>query len=280
MYEQRIDRQHPGAIVFLVDQSESMGDGITGMPLTKATTVADQLNGLLFELVQRCTKAIGEPPRPYFAVAIIGYGTDQNGNPLVGSVLQGALADDWWAWTTDLAQHPLRIEERERAVEGAPPQKYVMPVWVDPFAGGGTPMCTALDNAGRLVRAWCDEYPAAFPPIVINLSDGESTDGSPSQWADRLRSLHTDDGNVLFFNLGIGGDDKMRLFDERAPSTASPHTMLLWEMSSELPEFMIEVARSQGFQISPGARGFGANADFRNVVSFLNVGTSVGHLLR
>lgn len=276
MYDQKIDRLNPGAIVFLVDQSESMGEPIPGMPQTKASAVADQLNGLLFELVQRCTKAIGEPPRPYFAVSIIGYGTDPDGNPLVGSVFQGSLAHESWVWTTDLARHPLRIEQRERA--GA--QTFRMPVWVDPFANGGTPMCTALDAAGRLVRSWCDQYTDSFPPIVINLSDGESTDGSPAQWAGRLRSLRTGDGNVLFFNLGIGGSDTALLFDEKPPNRASPHTQLLWEMSSELPDFMLDVAKSQGFSIKPGARGFGANADFRNVVTFLNVGTSVDQLLR
>ena len=35
-----------------------------------------------------------------------------------------------------------------------------------------------------------------------------------------------------------------------------------------------------GFTVAPGSRGFGMNADFRSVVTFLNVGTSVGHLLR
>jgi hypothetical protein len=32
--------------------------------------------------------------------------------------------------------------------------------------------------------------------------------------------------------------------------------------------------------VESNSRGFGSNADFRSVVTFLNVGTSVGHLLR
>lgn len=280
MYQQRVDRHNPGAIVFLVDQSESMGENIAGMPMTKAATVAEQINALLFELIQRCTKEMGEAPRNYFAVSVIGYGTDSGGVSRVGSLFQGALQESPWVWTSDLAQAPLRIEQRQRVDDRGVAHPYVMPVWVEPFASGGTPMCAAVNQAGRLVRSWCDQYPDSFPPIVINISDGESTDGNPAEWANRIRSLRTTDGHVLLFNLGIGGDDQSRLFDARLPAGSTPYTTLLWEMSSELPPFMLEIARSQGFDVRAGARGFGANADFRNVVTFLNVGTSVGPSLR
>jgi len=278
-YEQRVDRLHPSALVFLIDQSASMKEYITGTPESKAVAVAEQINGLLFELVQRCTKSLGEPPRPYFAAAAIGYGTDPYGNPEVNPVFQGALAKLPWAWTSDLAQHPLRLEERERSTPTGT-QRFTIPVWIDAIAKGGTPMCAALDYAGRLVRPWCDEYPNSFPPIVINLSDGEATDGNPVEWGRRLTSLSTSDGPVLFFNLGIGGSETPSLFSDRPPSGASEQTLLLWEMSSLLPPFMQDIARSQGFDVSENSRGFGSNADFRNVVTFLNVGTSVGHMLR
>ena len=42
----------------------------------------------------------------------------------------------------------------------------------------------------------------------------------------------------------------------------------------------LAAAHAQGFNVGPGARGFGVNADFRSVVTFLNIGTSIGHLLR
>jgi hypothetical protein len=278
-YERRVDRHHPSALVFLIDQSASMRDSIEGSPTAKAAAVADQINGLLYELVQRCTKTLGELPRPYFAVSVIGYGTDPQGRALVGSTLGGALAAQPWAWTADLAQHPLRIEERERtSPQGT--QRFVVPVWVEALATGGTPMCAAIDQAGRLVKPWCDQYPDSFPPIVINLSDGESTDGDPREWARRLTSLRTNDGETLFFNLDIGTSGAPVLFADRPPPGCSEHTALMWEMSSVLPPFMLDIARSQGFDVESNSRGFGSNADFRSVVTFLNVGTSVGHLLR
>lgn len=276
-YERRVDRNNPGALVFVIDQSASMSEQLHGVEVSKSVVLAEQINGLLFELVQRCTKAIGEPPRPYFAIAVIGYGTDRAGTSVVGSQFRGGLAGHDWVWTSDLAQNPLRIESRQ-VVDSSGTRQYRMPIWIDPFAAGGTPMCKAFDVTGRLLKSWCDQYQNSFPPVVINITDGESTDGDPAVWADRLRRLRTSDGEVLLFNLEIGGSGAPQAFLPHAPrSTAS---RLLWEMSSELPPFMQDIARSQGFEITAGARAFACNADFRSVVSFLNVGTSVGQLLR
>jgi hypothetical protein len=276
-YDRRVDRNHPSALVFLIDQSASMAERMVGTETAKAAAVAEQINGLLFELVQRCTKSLGELPRPYFSIGVVGYGTDERGVSRVGSLLGGQLAGQPWAWTSDLAQHPLRIEERERPTDSGP-QRYRLPIWIDPVAVGGTPMCAAMDLAGRMLKPWCDQYPDSFPPIVINLTDGESTDGDPSVWTQRLGSLGTTDGKVLMFNLEIGSTGDPQVFSNQAPR--GQNSSMLWNMSSELPPFMIDIARSQGFTVQPGARGFGCNADFRSVVSFLNVGTSVGQLLR
>ena len=276
-YERRVDRNHPGAIVFMIDQSASMNEQLSGAGVSKAAVLAEQINGLLFELVQRCTKAIGEPPRPYFAVAAIGYGTDRAGAPIVGSQFRGGLAGHDWVWTSDLAQHPLRVETRQ-ANDTNGTRQYRMPIWIDPSAAGGTPMCKAFDVTGRLLKSWCDSYADSFPPVVINITDGESTDGDPKVWADRLRSLSTNDGATLMFNLELGSGGSPQAFTAGAPRPR--YSKLLWEMSSALPPFMQDIARSQGFEVAPGARAFACNADFRAVVSFLNVGTSVGQLLR
>jgi len=279
-YERRVDRHNPSCLVFMIDQSASMSEHISGeIRISRAAAVADQLNGLIYELIQRCTKSLSEPPRPYFAVSVMGYRTDQNGKSIVGPLLQGALADRPWVWTTELAQHPLRLEEREHQ-SPAGPQRFTMPVWIDPLASGGTPLCDAMDQVGRLVRSWVDQYPESFPPIVINLSDGESTDGDPRPWADRLRSLATSDGNTLMFNLDVSSGDKPMLFPNETSRAMGKYGRTLFEMSSELPAVMLSAAAAQGFNVRPGARGFGMNADFRSVVTFLNVGTSVGHLLR
>jgi hypothetical protein len=281
-YTKRVDRHHPSCLIFLIDQSASMLDPIAGGAVSKAAAVAEQLNGILYELIQRCSKAHGEPPRPYFAAAVIGYGTEEDGTPNVGSRLSPQLTErSHLVWTTDLALNPLRLEQRERKGPGGDSISFRFPVWIDPFAHGGTPMCTGLNIAGRLARGWIDTYPDSFPPIIVNLTDGESTDGDPREWAERIKGLQTSDGSVLLFNVGITSEVATPvMFPAAQDQVQDRFGRVLFEMSSVLPEFMATAAQRQGFQVEAGARGFGLNADLRSMITFLNIGTSVAHLLR
>ena len=73
-------------LLFLLDQSASMQDGIAGgeAPQKKSEVVADALNRLLSNLAIKCAKEEGV--RDYFHVGVIGYGAT------VGSALGGTLA--------------------------------------------------------------------------------------------------------------------------------------------------------------------------------------------
>lgn len=280
-YSQRVDRATPTCIIFLVDQSASMYEPMAGTTTPKSVVVAEQLNSTIMELIQRCSKSHTEPPRPYFAVSAIGYRTDRSGAAIVESLVKVPNSSGDLAWTTDLAQHPLRVEDRTRETSDGSLQ-YRMPIWVEPLNDGGTPMCAALDRAGRIAHSWVQTYPQSFPPIVINLTDGESTDGPPSVWADRLTALATNDGNLLLFNimLASGANVNPVMFPNNRQQFRDHSGPELFDMSSELPEVMRSAAVRQGYPAEVGARGMSMNADFRAVVSFLNVGTSVGHLLR
>lgn len=281
MYTQRVDRATPSCLIFLVDQSASMYDPMAGTQTPKSVVVAEQLNTTVMELIQRCSKSHSQPPHPYFAVAVVGYRTDESAAAVVESCLDVPGQQGDLTWTTDLAQYPLRIEDRTRRTDDGP-LSYRMPVWVEPLNEGGTPMCAAMDRAGRIAHSWIQAYPQSFPPIVINLTDGESTDGDASTWAERLKQLQSDDGSLLLFNIMLATGEVLQpaMFPHDAEQLDDPAARQLFEMSSELPEFMRTAALRQGYRAEPGARGMSMNADFRAVVSFLNVGTSVGHLLR
>lgn len=278
-YTSRVDRNHPACLIFLVDQSDSMEDAIGGDTATpKQVAVADILNGLLYELILRSVKNPQEGPRPYFAVSILGYHTDPEGAARVVKGLRPPLDAHDVAWTPELASNPLRVD-RVPAPSGT--GVVSRPVWIEPRAEGGTPMFAALDRAGRIARSWVDDHPDSFPPIVFNLTDGESTDGPPHEWASRLRSLSSADGRLLLFNLNLSGDASAPLlFPSDADALPGEAARSLFDMSSELPPFMLEAARAQGHEVRDGARGFGFNADIRAVMTFLNVGTSVGKALR
>lgn len=278
-YQKQVDRDHPSCIVILLDQSDSMRDPLAGDPnRTKKDAVADILNGLLYELVLRCVKSPQEGPRSYFAVSVIGYCSTGPNRPRVESALSAPLDAADVAWIPDLAAHPRRVESRP-SPNGSGQIK--TPIWIEPKSVGGTPMCAAIDRAGRVVSGWLQQYPDSFPPIVMNLTDGEANDGDPLPWAERLQGLSSRDGNVLLFNLHLSTiSAEPALFPNSPEGLPDEYAQALFQMSSPLPEFMMDAARAQGSRVDPGARGFGFNADLRSVMTFLNVGTSVGKVLR
>src|SRR5438445_8511671 len=87
----------------------------------------------------------------------------------------------------------LSIEKRiKKSYDGAVvvmDQTVKFPVWFDPYSKGGTPMCAALKEATRIVETWCQEHPKGFPPIVINITDGEATDGDLVAEARKLTAV-------------------------------------------------------------------------------------------
>lgn len=269
MYQRRVDRTSPACFVFLVDQSFSMNEPCAGKPgHSKAQALAQAMNNLLYELVIRCVKSPAEGPRHYYDIAVIGYGSD------VGPAWVGDLAGtDMWS-IVDIAEHPVRIEEVDASTTGGGKR----PIWLEPSGNGATPMSSAMDRAGQLVGPWVQAHPDSFPPIVINISDGASTDGDPSVWTQRLSTLATTDGNVLVFNLNlsaVGGEQIF--FPSDAGRLPDDYSRQMFEMSSELPGFMQEMAGMQGHVIQPGARGFVFNADITSVVNFLQIGTATHH---
>jgi hypothetical protein len=77
------------------------------------------------------------------------------------------------------------------------------PVWVESRVAGGTPICSAIVKACEIIDRWTAEHGKSYPPIVINITDGESTEADPIPYAETLRERCTNDGNVLFFNLHL-----------------------------------------------------------------------------
>jgi hypothetical protein len=62
-------------------------------------------------------------------------------------------------------------------------------------------MCAALTKVAEAAVGWCDSHPTSYPPTILHVTDGQSTDGSPEHIADGLRQISTQDGACLLFNL-------------------------------------------------------------------------------
>jgi hypothetical protein len=275
-YQADISRSNPGCFLFLLDQSGSMADSFAGgNGHSKAAELATIINRLLASLVIRCSK--DEGVRDYFEVGVIGY----------GSRVAPALATAPDAMPilpiSRLANEPLRVEDRVQKVPdgagGLVEQTVKFPVWVDPRAEGGTPMTEAVSHGRAALSTWIDQHAAAFPPVVFNVTDGEATDGDPCGAAAALRSLQTDDGQTLLFNV--------HLSERRAPAVEFPSTdetlpdsfaRRLFSMSSTLPPHLQRAARQEGYAVEDGTRGFVFNADAAAVIQFLDIGTRPANL--
>ena len=275
-YSAEINRAKPTAFCFLIDQSGSMDDpwGLDTQK-RKCDAVADAVNRLIANLVLRCAK--GEDVRDYFQIAVIGYGG------AVRSGFGGALAGKTFVPISQVADNPLRVETRLRkeddGIGGLIERNVRFPIWFEPSANGNTPMCAALEEAHRLVQTWTEMYPLSYPPSIINISDGEPTDGSPKAGAEKVRTLETNDGRALLFNIHISGAAKRPIeFPDAQLGLPDEHAQVLFEMSSVLPPKLLDEARREGFSVSPQSRGFAFNADLRSLVQFLDIGTRTADL--
>jgi hypothetical protein len=114
---------------------------------------------------------------------------------------------------------------------------------------------------------------------VINITDGESTDGDPSGAAAALRTLASSDGEVLLFNLHLSAQRTRAIeFPNSEAGLPDQYARLLFQMSSHLTPFMVSVARQQGFNAGEGARGFAFNAKLEVAIQFLDIGTRPANL--
>ena len=283
-YQQEISRQNRALFVFLLDQSYSMEEPIGGSDQCKMDYLATAINGWLQNMSIRCTGSEGI--RDYFDVAAIGYRTDMEANPVIESALGGALAGRILVSIKEIGENPTKLEQKMQQFYDEDSGQLMetpveMPVWVEPRAEGGTPMCSALYKAYEIVEQWIGEHPKSFPPIVIHITDGESQEGDPIPYADPLRGLETEDGNVLLFNchLSMTKSDPFT-FPHANEILPDDFAKGLFEMSSVLPDSLAASARAEGYELQTGARGMVFNADMVALIKFLDIGTRVAKQLR
>ncbi len=272
-YARTWSASRPGCLIFLLDQSGSMSEQFgfaqAGAGRRKCDMVATVLNGFLNELIVTNTTVNknGTTVRPRADVAVIGYE-----GAFVGPVLPGALQNKDFVTLPELQMHPLTIERRKKKeidetgmeIEIAVP----FPIWVQPVAEGGTPMCEALRLARDLASLWTMNNPDSYPPVIINVSDGMATDGDPTDTANELSDVGTNDGQALLFNVHITdiGSAPIAYPASEYELPNDPYAKKLFAMSSLIPESSRELLQTlTGRTISSRARGMIFNGDAASV---------------
>jgi hypothetical protein len=277
-YSAEISRRHPSCFLFLVDRSGSMAesfDASNGEQLQKAQVVADAVNRLLDSLGQRCVK--GNEIYDYFDVGVIGYNNE------VAPALDGSLSGKAIAPISEIYENPAELDRRTHKIAdgkgGVVEVSNDFPIWFQPTAEGGTAMCRVFEMARDLLQEWVNEHPQSYPPTVINITDGESTDGDPGNAVHRLKELHTNDGSVLLYNIHLSSEFAEQIsFASTADVLQDPYAKLMYELSSLLPKAARNAAEKEGYKVSTESRAFMFNADPVKLIQFLDIGTRTDNL--
>lgn len=267
-YQARVDQKNPTAFVFLVDQSASMAEVWEG-DTQKMVRVADFLNDLIMSLVLASTKA-GRVV-PYFDIAVLGYGGGPIGS--VRSLLPGTTFDTPFRSVSEV-ESTATISTRVKDGD-----EIEVETWIAARAEGNTPMCAALRHATVITAEWVKKHPTSFPPIVFNITDGDSTDGGIRQVAADLCDVSTSDGNVMLWTAHITNQNAGAFqFPVLLSDDVDPVAIQMFESSSLIPLAMRLQAKGTGLEIPNGGRAFLFNASSDDVVRMLNIGTQATRL--
>jgi hypothetical protein len=278
-YTAEISRTNPSCFIFLIDQSGSMADQFSGTSKAKSEAVADAVNNLLQQLVIKCAKSEGV--RDYYYVAVIGYG-DKGAAP----AFSGSLSGKELIPISQIANNPARIEERTKKVPdgagGLVDMTVKFPIWFDAKSSGGTPMKEAFKKAQSLLISWLEQHQNCFPPVVIHITDGESTDGDPSTEMESIKNMASMDGNIILFNVHASAKGGNPLsFCGGNTSLPDQYATMLFNGASVLPEFMRNVARQDySLNLPEDARAFVLNGDVAIIITAIDIGTRPSNLLR
>ena len=198
----------------------------------------------------------------------------------MGTCFSGPLTARNLVAIAEVADYPLQVKSSyKRVSDGAGgwveiPVRY--PVWIHPTSEGKTPMCEALARVREILQQWLTQHPRGFPPTVLHLTDGESSDGDPEEFGRQIMSLGTDDGATLLFNCHISSRRSAKVeYPTDETSLPDGFARSLFQISSRLPSNFLAAAAQLGVHAVEGSRGFVFNGDPSSIVQFYEIGTSL-----
>lgn len=279
-YTARVDREHPTAFIFLIDQSVSMKRITTfnGEDMTLSEAVARIVNAQINELVERCVK--NNETRHYFDIAMIGYGEEAY------SAWNGSLEGRDFVTPEEIRNNPFRkitVKEEVRTRKGISIKEVERKQWMTSrHDGTWMHMHKALKRAEGLVEDWLRDHKGkdCYPPTVINITDGQYnhvTDAEMQQLSNELKSMFTNDGNVLFFNIHIVPDMAESVVFPASADELNDNGWgeRLYNMSSLLPLNYNEQIRSifGDKQTDIRYHAMGVNTGMERLVKMMRIGT-------
>lgn len=266
----------PGYLIFLIDQSSSMGNEWDNGK-TFADYTAEVINKTINELI--ATNAAGETVKNRVFISLIGYG---------GTSIKDLRSD----YLSEYAESPLRIDSQKKVVKDGVGGYFEMdidvPIFIDPAASGITPMASAFDFAKQLIDKWISVKNDNPVPVIINVSDGRPDGGNPEAskteiintitTSTEIMNLETLDGNPLIFNVHIAKNKNEIQFPEVIDElTGDDMSKFLFKISSKVPDVYKRAAKNLDINtLKPNSKGFISNASPESLIKFINFGSSGG----
>ena len=279
-YTAQITRNTPTAFIFLIDQSVSMRRYTTlyGEEMPMAEAVARIVNHQLNELVLRCIK--GSETRDYYDIAIIGYGEKAY------SGWKGELEGRDFVKPSELKEHPYKkitTKKETRTRKGVKVVEVEEVQWIEAEATKSwTHVHHAFEKAKGLLDEWMEKHHEkdCYPPTIINITDGEfngATEEYVLQQANELKSMFTNDGNVILFNIHISANKAVCVTCPASKDEVSFSSLAttMYEMSSLLPmRYSDRIADLRG-DGTPNNRytAMSINADMSTLIQLMDIGT-------
>ena len=279
-YTAQITRNTPTAFIFLVDHSVSMQrmTSLFGVEMTMAEAAARIVNRQINELVLRCIKS--NEVRHYYDIAVIGYGE------MAYSGWNGALEGRDFVTPEELRDNPFKkiiTREEKRTRKGTVVKEVEKVQWVEArHDGSWTHLHEAFSCAKMLLNRWMEQHKEkdCYPPTIINITDGEFNGANTDavlQQANELKSMFTNDGNVILFNIHFAASksaDEVVCPIDKSELNGDRYAETLFQMSSLLPErYNADIEK----YLNDGRQGrhvaMGVNADATTLIKLMDIGT-------
>jgi hypothetical protein len=126
-----------------------------------------------------------------------------------------------------------------------------------------------------------------YPPTIINITDGEYNgvdDATMLQLSNQLKSMFTNDGNVLFFNIHVvpNQDEAIVFPSSENDLNGDLYGVKLFAMSSLLPlnyNDQIKLIFNEDLDSDIRYRAMGVNAGMERLVKMMKIGTLSSSLI-
>lgn len=279
-YTAQITRNTPTAFIFMIDHSVSMRKKtvLYGEEMPMSEAAARIVNQQINELVLRCIKS--NEVRHYYDIAVIGYGQEAY------SGWNGDLEGRKFVSPEELRNNPYKkivVREEKRTRKGMVVKEVEKVQWMEArHDGSWTHVHKAFGMAHELLDEWMSEHhdKDCYPPTIINITDGEfngATKEHVLQQANELKSMFTNDGNVILFNIHFTSSksaDEVVCPINKSELNDNSYAETLFDMSSLLPlRYNDDIARNLNDDRHGRHVAMGVNADATSLIKLMDIGT-------